>query len=166
MPLFKPHHQTTNEPAPPPVETTNDTGSTRRGFFGRSGRRSLDDGADQDGGLNRNGSVMSGTDSVRSGNSGNSGGGRGPGFFGRNGNMDVHNDPTILAARDKVGIAERAEAEADRALMQARAMVKEAKEHVLVLEREAAAEAKRAQQKQAMSNLVSKSAAGLGRHGA
>lgn len=45
-----------------------------------------------------------------------------------------------MAAREKLTHAENAEAEADRALFQARAMVREAKDHVRVLEREAAAE--------------------------
>jgi hypothetical protein len=71
--------------------------------------------------------------SVRSGTSNRNGGS----LFGGGGRFDVHKDPTILAAREKVGIAEHAEAEADRALVQARAMVREAKEHVRVLEREA-----------------------------
>ncbi|KAJ7782310.1 hypothetical protein DFH07DRAFT_790112 [Mycena maculata] len=181
MPLFKNQPATTtDEPATassPPRKTSrfgrrrslspaedsandhaNNTG--RRGLFGRG---SLDNGAangnvngTSNNNLARNGSVMSGGDSVRSGG----------GFFGRRaGNMDVHNDPTILAAREKVKSAEDAEADADRALVQARAMVREARDHVKFLEREAAAEARRAQQKQAMSNDVSKSAAGLGRHG-
>ncbi|KAJ7451809.1 hypothetical protein B0H11DRAFT_2075194 [Mycena galericulata] len=187
MPLFKNHPTPANEPAPvaeaparkgsmfsrrrslsPAADPATDanannaTSPSRRNFFGRSGRASLDGNgnANGDAALARNGSVASGNgnDSVRSGRSG-------PGFFGRTTNFDVHNDPTILAAREKVTNAERAETEADRALVAARAMVREARDHVKFLEREAAAEAKRAQQKQAASNDVSKSAAGLGRHG-
>ncbi|KAJ6630580.1 hypothetical protein B0H10DRAFT_1774475 [Mycena sp. CBHHK59/15] len=135
--------------------------NNRRGFFGR--RHASADSIERDGSvasnrsLGRNASVMSGGNSDRSG---------GGGFFKRNmGNFDVHKDPTIMAARDKVTTAENAEAEADRALMQARAMVREAKDHIHFLEREAAEEAKRATAKQAESHNVSKSAAGLGRHG-
>lgn len=50
---------------------------------------------------------------------------------------DRHQDSTILAARQKVTDAEGAEKDADRALIQARSMVREAREHVDILEREA-----------------------------
>lgn len=123
-------------PVPQPANDPVNNSPARRGFFGRSGRGSLDNGdpnVREDNRIARNGSVMSGGDSVRSGRSG-------PGFFGRTTNNDVHNDPTILAAREKVSSAEQAEADADRALLQARAMVKEARDHVRFLEREAAAE--------------------------
>ncbi|KAJ7121288.1 hypothetical protein C8R43DRAFT_76514 [Mycena crocata] len=178
MPLFKSHPPPANEPvvetpthkggmfsrrrslspAPAPATDPNHPANSpnRRGFFGRGGRGSLD-GAERDDHLARNGSVMSGSNSVRSG---------GSSFFGgRTNNFDVHKDPTILAAREKVTLAERAESEADRALVQARAMVKEARDHVRFLEKEAAEEHKRAKAKQAVSNDVSRSAAGLGRHG-
>lgn len=46
-------------------------------------------------------------------------------------------DPSIIAARERVLSAETAEREADRALVQAKAAVKEAREHVGMLEREA-----------------------------
>ena len=49
-------------------------------------------------------------------------------------------DPSIRAAHDRVLNAEAAEKEADKALLHARAMVKEAREHVVRLEREAAEE--------------------------
>ncbi|KAF7357787.1 PALP domain-containing protein [Mycena venus] len=181
MPLFKQH---TNEPEPVADQPTrkgsmftrrrslspasdpnhpannNNTATGRRGFFGGGGRSSLDNNANthNNGNVGRSGSVMSGNNSVRSG---------GSGFFGGRGmnNFDIHKDPTVMAAREKLTHAENAEAEADRALFQARAMVREAKDHVRVLEREAAAEAKRAKAKQAVSNDVSKSASGLGRHG-
>ncbi|KAJ6508116.1 hypothetical protein DFH09DRAFT_1334411 [Mycena vulgaris] len=141
------------DPATDPNHPAN--ANTRRGFFGRASV----DGRDN-ANLGRNGSVASGNNSVRSGGSGS-------GFFGgrMTNNFDVHKDPSIIAAREKVTSAENAEAEADRALLQARAMVREAKDHVRFLEREAAAEAKRAKAKQAVSNDVSKSASGLGRHG-
>ncbi|KAF7376340.1 hypothetical protein MSAN_00049500 [Mycena sanguinolenta] len=139
--------------SPEPVQHSNTNHS--RGFFGR--RRSSDDSS-----LGRN-SVNNSGNSVRSGTSGRAGGG----LFGGNtgNNFNVHKDPTVLAAREKLSIAEKAEAEADRALLAARAMVREAKEHVRVLEREAAEEHKRAKAKQAVANDVSRSAAGLGRHG-
>lgn len=49
-------------------------------------------------------------------------------------------DPTIAAARQKVSDAESFEREADHALNQARAAVREAREHVKILEREAVEE--------------------------
>jgi hypothetical protein len=49
-------------------------------------------------------------------------------------------DPSIIAAHERVQSAEVAEQEADRALMQARVAVREAKEHVRRLEKEAAEE--------------------------
>ena len=52
-------------------------------------------------------------------------------------NNDLKNDPSIRAARQKVSDAEASEREADRALGQARAAVREAREHVKMLEREA-----------------------------
>lgn len=68
-----------------------------------------------------------------------SGGSRNGGFLGigGRGHDDLDRDPTILSARQKVREAEEAEREADRALIQARGMVKEAREHVKILEREA-----------------------------
>jgi len=77
----------------------------------------------------------------------------------------LKNDPTILAARQKVAEAEASEREADRALGQARLAVREAHEHVKMLEREALEDARRAKLKQAEAKTVSKSARGLGRHG-
>ncbi|KAJ6507120.1 hypothetical protein C8R47DRAFT_1100408 [Mycena vitilis] len=135
------------EPSPPPATKS-------RGLFG-GGRSSVDSSSHNNANARDTGSVRSGTSTS------NGGGG---GFF-KSHNFDVHKDPTIIAAREKVTHAERAEAEADRALLAARNMVREAKEHVQFLEREAAEEAKRAKQKQAVSNDVSKSASGLGRHG-
>ena len=49
-------------------------------------------------------------------------------------------DPSIMAAHSKVHEAEEAEKVADRALHQARLAVREAREHVKMLEREAAEE--------------------------
>jgi len=166
MPLFKSHPEPEPVVEPParkgsifarnhrsasPEPVHNTTTNHNRGFFAR--RRSSDDSS--------LGHPSSGN-SVRSGTSGRAGGG----FFGGNGNnFNVHKDPTVLAAREKLSNAEKAEAEADRALLAARAMVREAKDHVRFLEREAAEEHKRAKAKQAVANDVSRSAAGLGRHG-
>ncbi|KAF7321687.1 hypothetical protein MKEN_00690100 [Mycena kentingensis (nom. inval.)] len=167
MPLFK-THPTQPEPLPPPPRKGSIFARPRsltpppapapthtRGFFGR--RRSSDDSSlgarssSDSAHISRGGSVRSGASS---------------GFFGRNNRhfASVHKDPTILAAREKVAFAEKAEAAADQALLAARAMVKEAKAQVLALEREAAEEHKRAKAKQAVANDVSRSAAGLGRH--
>ncbi|KAJ6587117.1 hypothetical protein DFH09DRAFT_910173 [Mycena vulgaris] len=173
MPLFKSHPVQEPEPvvehptrkgsifarnrsiSPEPVPPT----THNRGFFSR--RRSSDDsslghhssGSDR---INRGNSVRSGTaSSTRSGG----------GFFAGRDTFNVHKDPTIVAARGKVTSAEKAEHDADRALLQARAMVREARDHVRILEKEAAEEHKRAKAKQAVANTVSKSASGLGRHG-
>ena len=65
------------------------------------------------------------------------------GFFSRNrgGHSLMHSeDASITAARERVVAAEAAERDADRALMQARTSVKEAREHVRRLEKEAAEE--------------------------
>ncbi|KAJ7188002.1 hypothetical protein C8R46DRAFT_1023502 [Mycena filopes] len=139
MPLFKSHAEPEPAAAPP----------TRKGSIFRR-RQSSDDSS-----LGRG----AGASSVRSGNSS---------FFARNNNnnnFNVHKDPTIIAARQKVTLAEKAETEADRALLAAKAMVREARDHVRFLEKEAAEEHKRARAKQSVTNDVSKSARGLGRHG-
>ena len=57
--------------------------------------------------------------------------------YGRGNNKNLKNEPTIRAARQKVTDAEAYEREADRALGAARAAVREAREHVRLLEREA-----------------------------
>ena len=63
------------------------------------------------------------------------------GFFSRGGNSLTHReDASIVAARERVASAEAAERDADRALIQARTAVKEAREHVRRLEKEAAEE--------------------------
>lgn len=51
-----------------------------------------------------------------------------------------HEDASIVAARERVQNAEAAERDADRALIQARAAVKEARAHVKLIEKEAAEE--------------------------
>jgi hypothetical protein len=52
----------------------------------------------------------------------------------------IGNDPTISAAREKVTLAEKAEKDADKALLGARNAVKAARDHVKKLEKEATAE--------------------------
>ncbi|OBZ70747.1 hypothetical protein A0H81_09356 [Grifola frondosa] len=79
--------------------------------------------------------------------------------------LHLKKDPTIVAARQKVADAESAESGADRALDQARAAVRRAREHVKILEQEVLAEARHARAKEAEAKTVSKSARGLGRHG-
>lgn len=60
--------------------------------------------------------------------------------------------------------AEAAEREADRALFAARAAVREAREHVKALEREAAEQARQAKLKQAAAKNIGKRGKALGRH--
>ncbi|VDB85250.1 unnamed protein product [Peniophora sp. CBMAI 1063] len=74
-------------------------------------------------------------------------------------------DHSITGARDKVFQAEAAERAADQALAAARGAVREARDHVRMLEREAVEEARRAKIKSEEAKHVSKSARGLGRHG-
>ncbi|KAK1222766.1 hypothetical protein PQX77_014375 [Marasmius sp. AFHP31] len=170
MPLFK-SHDDHNEVRSP----SHKSGSpTRKGtLFG--GRRSAsserpvhDDRHNQRGGLFGSGRRSSSSDrssshsprgsgSVRSGGSG--------GFLGFGGNRSIGNDPSIMGARQKVEEAERAEREADQALNLARASVREARDHVKFLEKEAADDARRAKAKQAEAKVVSKTARALGRHG-
>lgn len=121
MPLFKSNQEPTPEPAPThkgsifshrsssPPKTESSTQSHSTSFFSRRSS-SPDDSTPES---TSRGSTLSG-------------------LFSRN-----DRDPTILAARQKVTDAENAEKEADRALLKARAMVKEAREHVKILEKEA-----------------------------
>ncbi|KAK7900798.1 hypothetical protein LTR67_003082 [Exophiala xenobiotica] len=84
----------------------------------------------------------------------------GGGLFNRHHNED----PSILDARQRIASAEAAERDADRALMQARTAVRDAKEHVKRLEREAAEEARLAKIKQQSAKDIGKRAKPLGRH--
>ncbi|KAJ6624083.1 hypothetical protein B0H10DRAFT_2213129 [Mycena sp. CBHHK59/15] len=103
--------------------------------------------------------------SLRSGATHTTGGG-GSSFLGLNlRKYGAHNDPQVLIAREKVATAEEAEKEADRALLHARARVREALQHIKALEAETKEEALRAKAKQVVAKLVSKDARGLGRHG-
>ena len=115
MPLFKSQSQRRNPSPPPPPQTSG-------GIFHRSRtpppRTSTD-------------SASSSRSSTRS----NRGGG---GFLGLN--RDKHgldNDPSIRTARQKVADAERAERQADEALLAARRAADGAREQVKMLEREA-----------------------------
>ncbi|KAH6662023.1 hypothetical protein B0J14DRAFT_554480 [Halenospora varia] len=73
-------------------------------------------------------------------------------------------DASIIAARERVQNAERMERDADKALIHARAAVKEAREHVKRIEREASEEARLAKIKQKEAHNISKRARPLGRH--
>jgi hypothetical protein len=73
-------------------------------------------------------------------------------------------DASITNARERVLSAEAAERDADRALLTARAAVKEAREHVKRLEREAAEEARLAKIKMKQAGDLGKRGKMLGRH--
>ncbi|KAJ5668716.1 hypothetical protein N7462_009786 [Penicillium macrosclerotiorum] len=72
-------------------------------------------------------------------------------------------DPSIKAAQERVVLAETAEKEADKALMASKKAVKDARDHVKHLEREAAEEARLAKIKQSHAKSISKRAKPLGR---
>jgi hypothetical protein len=80
-----------------------------------------------------------------------------------NGATQIEMDPSIVQARERVMTAEAAERDADRALVAARASVREAREHVRKLELEAQEEARRAKIKQFHAREVSKRGKQLGR---
>ncbi|KAJ6257437.1 hypothetical protein Dda_7221 [Drechslerella dactyloides] len=86
--------------------------------------------------------------------------GSGNGMFHRNG----HEDASIAGARQRVIDAEVAERDADRALMAARAAVKDARGQVKALELEAKEEARLAKLKQRAAGDISKRARPLGKH--
>ncbi|KAF2396308.1 hypothetical protein EJ06DRAFT_534042 [Trichodelitschia bisporula] len=144
MPLFGHRNTAATAPAhnPPPVTSTSPQRS--RGLFGR--RRSS---SDYESGTYANGTHANGTSPQR------------------RGLLSRHNDedPSIMTARERVLGAERAEKEADRALMMARQAVREARDHVKMLEREAAEQARLAKIKQGQAKSISKRAKPLGRHG-
>ncbi|KAH8730263.1 hypothetical protein GQ44DRAFT_579446, partial [Phaeosphaeriaceae sp. PMI808] len=73
------------------------------------------------------------------------------------------NDPSIHAATQSLKSAELAEREADRALYAAKHAVKEAREHVHRLEKEAAEEARLAKLKQSEAKALGKKGRALGR---
>ena len=106
--------------------TSTGTGNGKyHGFF--SSRRHSDSSNDDVNSVNTaNGQVGSGASSTRKHS-----------VLRHNGRNRFANEPSILAARQKVADAENAERDADAALVQARAAVREARHHVQVLEREA-----------------------------
>ncbi|KAI0759840.1 hypothetical protein BD413DRAFT_595038 [Trametes elegans] len=147
MPLFR--SSSPQREAPPPQ-----TESHSRGLFGH---RSNSPETTTNGTHNANGNG-----STKSG-----------GLFGRrrssssdsDRSVKLDKDPSIKAARKKVTEAEAAEAAADRALNDARAAVRGAKDQVKRLEQEALDEARRAKAKQAEAKSIKKSTGRLGRHG-
>lgn len=82
--------------------------------------------------FNRSRSPLSETDSTNTARSRGS-------FFARHSvdGFNMHKDPSIIAARQRITDAESAEKAADRALHQAKQAVREAREHVKHIEREA-----------------------------
>lgn len=72
-------------------------------------------------------------------------------------------DPSISAAKQSLISAETAERDADRALFVAKNAVREAREHVHRLEREAAEEARLAKIKQGEARALGKKGRALGR---
>lgn len=72
-------------------------------------------------------------------------------------------DPSITAATHSLRQAEAAERDADRALFVAKNAVREAREHVHRLEREAAEEARLAKIKQSEAKALGKKGRALGR---
>jgi len=148
----------------PPVEKNTSPPPSHRSFFGRTRSPVVEDHGNN--GVDRKGSIFSRrrrsnstqSDAVSESENSHSG------FFGGT-RSHTSEDPTILAAREKVASAVGLEKGADQALIQARMAVKEAREHVKILEREAALDAKRAKEKKLATEDISKHARGLGRHG-
>ncbi|KAI0320842.1 hypothetical protein OF83DRAFT_1052224 [Amylostereum chailletii] len=167
MPLFG----SAREPSPPPPPPEPE----RHGLFGRKRQSTPPVQESHDDGVQRRGSMFSRSSAGRTSPTGTASTNRtGGGFFSlhRGSNSDssgelshVGNDPSIIAAKQKVNDAERFEREADHALSVARSAVREARDHVRMLEHEALEEARRAKQKQQEAKNVSKSAKHLGRHG-
>jgi hypothetical protein len=73
-------------------------------------------------------------------------------------------DPSIAEARDRVLFAEAAERDADRALAEARASVREARENIRRIEEEAREEARRAVIKHQQAREITRRGKTLGRH--
>jgi len=125
-----------------------------------SGRRSTEthNTAPVNNGVNGNGAYRNSTSPV--GNNGVVGNNHSH----RGGMIRNGEDVSITSARERVLQAEAAEREADRALVQSRAAVRDAREHVKRLEREAAEEARLAKVKQTQARNISRRAKPLGRH--
>lgn len=130
MPLFK------SSPPPPPPPPVESSPTRSRSIFTRRNRsldRSPSPPYDNHYDSNNNGTRTGGFFSHRRSSSSDESGRYGGAANGG----DLRNDPSIRGARQKVSDAEAFEREADRALNQARAAVREAREHVRLLEREA-----------------------------
>ncbi|KAF8610081.1 hypothetical protein BDV93DRAFT_601147 [Ceratobasidium sp. AG-I] len=147
MPLFGNKSAAPASTAPPPPAET----SPRRS-------RSM---------FNRRRSSASSISSVESERRRNSGGRKG--FFGMGGSRasgdhTLDRDPSVIAAREKLVAAEKAERDADRALELARRAVLEARTHCKSLETQAAEEARMAKARRTEARSLGKRAGGLGRH--
>ncbi|KAH9920173.1 uncharacterized protein B0H18DRAFT_614594 [Fomitopsis serialis] len=122
MPLF---HSSNPEPQPAPAPAQTEEPQRSRSLFSRRGNS-------PDAAPSANGSTT-GTASTKSNG----------GFFSRRRSSssddlnDIKHEPSVVTARQRVADAEAAEREADRALIQARAAVRGAREHVRLLEQEA-----------------------------
>ncbi|KAG9244692.1 hypothetical protein BJ878DRAFT_57443 [Calycina marina] len=81
----------------------------------------------------------------------------------RHGLLHRHEDSSVTSARERLMGAEQAEKDADRALLTARHAVREAKAHLLRLEKEAAEEARLAKIKQKLAGDLGKRGKQLGR---
>lgn len=117
MPLFK--RNQTPPPAPEPAP--------RRGLFGRSHSPPQHTTA---------AATHHDTAATRSSSTSSRSGG---GLFGRR-SMSPSRDPSIAAARQRMNEAQTAERQADSALASARLAVRDAREHVKIVEQEARAE--------------------------
>lgn len=133
-------------PAQPPPQTRASVDSSRGGLFSKHRRTSSPSSSE----VSPVGARHSTTSSTT--------GGLGSVF--RRGRAE---DPDIVDARQRVAAAEKAERDADAALMQARTAVKAAREHVRQLERDAAEEARLAKIKQGQAKDLSNRAKPLGR---
>jgi hypothetical protein len=151
MPLFgsKQHSPPPVEPAPVRANrhSTSSQDSPRRSIFSRHSHPTTSPHSDLDSPGSRHSHSLSKRESLTKG-----------GIFNRK-----TEDPSIGAARERVVAAENAERDADRALIQARASVRAAREHVRQLELEAEEDARLAKIKQQQASQIGKRAKPLGR---
>ncbi|KAF2490851.1 hypothetical protein BU16DRAFT_585206 [Lophium mytilinum] len=75
-----------------------------------------------------------------------------------------HQDASITDAIEHLKLAEKAERDADEALHRAKVAVRNARDHVKRLEKEAAEEARLAKIKQKQAHVIGKRGKALGRH--
>ena len=152
MGLFSKHEEPV-QPQPAPSRHSNvssDASSPRRGLFGSKHSR---DSASSPDNVHRSPTTSTHNSTGSRTNNHN--------FLHRLGHDKE--DPSISNARQRVLSAEQAEREADRALVEARTAVRQAREHVKALELEAAEQARLATIKQHQAADISKRAAPLGR---